>query len=70
MEYRNVNSSNIKQIGYDMKKRVLRIIFHSGAVYDYTDVDQNVYSDFISAPSIGKYFSVRIKNAYPYVRKI
>ncbi|HCI6410230.1 TPA: KTSC domain-containing protein, partial [Klebsiella quasipneumoniae subsp. similipneumoniae] len=36
-----------------------------GAIYQYYDVTEDVYTDLLNASSIGSYFSNNIRNAYP-----
>ena len=66
MELRTVNSSNLKQVGYDKKGKVLRVIFTSGACYDYYSVDEQMFRHLIQSPSVGKFFHRYIKNSYKY----
>jgi hypothetical protein len=60
----SVNSSHIKSIGYDVKRKVLEIQFKNGATYEYQDVPVWVRADMISSDSIGKYFHENIKGKY------
>jgi hypothetical protein len=39
-----VSSSNISSIGYDPKSQTLEIEFHSGGIYQYDGVAQNLYN--------------------------
>ena len=64
-----VQSSNLRSVGYDSSTKVLEIEFHSGGIYQYSNVSENVYSALISASSKGKYFASYIKDSYP-ARKI
>ncbi|WP_235428357.1 MULTISPECIES: KTSC domain-containing protein [Xenorhabdus] len=47
----------------------MEIAFHSGGIYQYDGVPDNVHQGLISASSKGKYFHQYIKNVYPY-RKV
>lgn len=60
---KSVISSNIESIGYE--NGVLEIAFHSGGIYQYSGVSQNIYSSFMTAPSHGKYFHDYIREIYP-----
>ncbi len=62
----SVDSSNIDSVGYDSDERTLRVQFHSGRVYDYLNVDQDVYRDLINATSVGSYFNSNIRTFYNY----
>ena len=57
MEVRKVSSSNIDQIGYDVTAKLLRVVFMSGKVYDYTGVDQQTYDNLMQHPSKGQFFN-------------
>lgn len=61
-----VSSSNIQSIGYE--NGTLYIAFHSGGLYSYSGVPENVYQSLMAADSHGKFFHAYIKNAYPYQR--
>ena len=61
MERIPVVSSNIISAGYDPEKQLLEIEFKGNVVWQYTGVPENVWMEFISAPSQGKYFSSQIR---------
>lgn len=63
-----VASSNIVSVGYDAPSETLEVEFQSGTVYQYYNISQATYVQFMEAPSKGQFFSVYIKNAYPYSR--
>lgn len=63
-----VSSSNIASIGYDQKTQTLEVEFLKSGVYQYFDVPQAVYEEFISAESKGKYLANKIKGNYRYAR--
>jgi hypothetical protein len=50
-----VESSNIKAIGYDKPTRKLRIQFKSG-LYEYVNVEKQLFDGFLEAESKGKFF--------------
>jgi hypothetical protein len=62
-----VQSSNIVSVGYDEKSKVLEIEFDNG-IYQYFDVPQDVYEDFMNAPSLGKFFHKEIKGKYRFTQ--
>ena len=68
MERIPVNSSAIVSIGYDQATITLEIAFIQGDVYQYFDVPDVVYQEFISAESHGKYFHANIKDNYRCVK--
>lgn len=61
-----VNSSNLSAVGYE--GNTPRILFHSGWMYDYTGVPEDVYNNLLNASSKGSYHAEYIKNSYPYHR--
>lgn len=61
-----VSSSNIASVGY--ANGILYIQFHSGGLYSYDNVPEDVYHNLIHAASHGRYFHANIKNVYPYHR--
>ena len=64
-----VLSREIEWIGYEEKNHMLQVEFITGGVYQYENVPQRVYQEFLSADSHGRYFESRIKGSYPF-RKI
>lgn len=68
MERVSVSSSNIASVGYDEETKVLEVEFHSGAVYQYLNVEQIIYNDMIGSSSVGKYFIANVKDSYSFIR--
>lgn len=64
MERRDVNSSNIRSIGYDFSSSTLEIAFHSGGTWEYYDFPESAWHEFDSAESHGKYFNANIRNQF------
>jgi len=64
MNRQPVSSSNIASIGYDPTGRTLEIEFHSGGIYQYYEVSQNLYENLMAAASHGEYFDQNIKGHY------
>lgn len=58
-----IESSNIKEIGYDIDNAILYLRFDSG-VYQYTSVSNAVVLNLLFAESIGKFFHKNIKLNY------
>jgi hypothetical protein len=59
-----VDSSNVSAFKYDASSRVFSIRFHSGRVYQFKDVPDNVVEEFSTADSKGKFFNANIKHNY------
>lgn len=69
MQRTNVESSNLKSVGYDEKNSILEIEFLHGGLYQYYSVPKSVYEGLMSADSHGKYFDRNVKKAgYRYKR--
>lgn len=66
MKREHVNSSNIESIGYDLRSQTLEIEFLNGSIYQYFDVPENVFIDFKTADSQGKYLASNIKGHFRY----
>ena len=64
----SVESSNLASIGYDEESKTLEIQFHSGGIYQYDDVEKEIYDELMSADSKGRYFMSMIRGAYSYGR--
>ncbi len=63
-----VSSTNIVSAGYDASSETLEIEFKDGAVYQYFNVSEALYEQFLQAPSKGQFFNVYIKNCVPFSR--
>lgn len=59
-----VQSSNLKSVGYDAETKTLEVEFHDGGLYQYFNVPAVVHRDLLNASSIGQYFSFFIKTTY------
>lgn len=64
MQRHPVESSNIRSIGYDSDEGLLEVEFHSGGVYQYREVPENVFQRFLCASSKGRFFHQNIKGRY------
>ena len=64
-----VLSREIEWIGYEHKRNMLQVEFIVGAIYQYENVPEMVYQEFLTAPSHGRFFESNIKNKYQ-TRKI
>jgi hypothetical protein len=47
---------------------VLEIEFQNDGVYQYEDVEQDIYTDLMAAPSKGRYFTDRIRDNFSWRR--
>lgn len=65
-----MNSSIIKKAVYNFTANTLKVEFESGAIYEYSNVDSQMYEDFCKAESQGKFFNEKIKNNYEHSKLI
>jgi hypothetical protein len=59
-------SSVIRAMHYDPGSKTLRVIFLSGAIYDYKEVPERVYENMKAAPSKGIFLNREIKGRYDF----
>lgn len=59
-----VDSSAIASAGYDEAKRLLRLEYKSGRIYDYFNVPPEIYEDVLNADSAGEFVNLEIKPNY------
>ncbi len=69
MYRQRVESSAVRSVGYDKKRRILEVEVAGGAVYQYLDVPAREYFALVSADSVGRYYNQQIKEAYEF-RKV
>lgn len=62
-----VESSNIAAVGHT--DGTLTVQFKSGAIYDYADVPSEVFEEFVSADSVGRYFNQNLVGRYGAVKR-
>ncbi|MBA7590381.1 hypothetical protein ES708_32497 [subsurface metagenome] len=68
LDWTEVESSNIKKVGYAAALEELHIKFNSGTEYAYLEVPPEVFDALIGAPSKGKFLNAEIKGKYEYQR--
>ena len=68
MRRETVQSSVIAAIGYDERRRLLEIEFHTRRVYAYSDVPPSVYRELLAAASIGSHFNRYVRDRYVCAR--
>jgi hypothetical protein len=61
-----VVSKTLATVAYDGTRRLLRLEFRSGAVYDYFDVPSDVHQGLMEANSHGGYFNRNIRGRFRY----
>jgi hypothetical protein len=61
-----VNSSNIKSIGYDVTLAILEVEFTSLDVYQYFNVQEFLFHQFLNSSSHGQFLNDNIRYNYRY----
>jgi len=69
MERIQVNSSNIRSIGYDVTSSILEVEFTSNEVYQYFNVPEYLFQQFLNAQSHGQFLNDNIRYNYRYQKK-
>ena len=64
-----VSSSNIDSVGYNNVSRKLRIKFNNKSVFDYADVNPELFNDLMDADSVGKFFHANVRNKFKGEKK-
>lgn len=65
-----VESTLIKEVGYDAATQTLTIVFVTdNAKYEYYGVPQEVYEQLMAAESKGSFFTKNIKDQYRFEKK-
>ncbi|PSB54356.1 KTSC domain-containing protein [Chamaesiphon polymorphus] len=62
------HSTMAAQVGYDYDREILQIEFNSGAVYQYSEVEPELWEDLQATDSIGSFYNQEIKGYYPSTR--
>ena len=68
MNINSVESATLAAIGYDDRRKILQLEFHSRAVYRYVEVPGAVYEALVAVPSKGRYFNEAIRGRFSYSR--
>lgn len=63
-----IASTNVASAGYDEPSQTLEVGFNNGSVYQYYNVGQALFEQFMQSASKGQFLNLYIKNAYPYSR--
>lgn len=63
-----LQSSTIAEAVYHPATLILEVIFHSGHVYRYSGVPKDLVTQFLQAPSVGRFYNRTIKGKFPSMR--
>jgi hypothetical protein len=61
-----VNSSELRWVGYDESALLLEVEFNSGEVYRYFKVPAQLVLELLKAESIGRYFNAHIRSKFKF----
>lgn len=61
-------STNISEAFYQSDTQVLELYFHSGHIYRYAGITQNIFQQLVRAPSTGKFYNEHIRGQYTSLR--
>ena len=64
------HSAAIQSFDYDPEKKILRIEFAHGGVYQYHDVPESIYKGLKETPSTGRYFNAQIRDKFGFDREV
>lgn len=64
-----VSSSMIRAVDYDAKAKILYVLFRSGDLYEYYEVEPSIFQELLNAPSKGSYMRKHIVDCYKYAKK-
>lgn len=63
-----LGSAVLKAVGYDPQRRVLRVRFPNGRLYDYLDVEPKRWAEMMAAESRGAFFNRHIRDEHRFRR--
>jgi hypothetical protein len=63
-----VISSNVAARGYSPERALLVVQFTDGSIYEYTDVPEDVWHRFSTAPSQGRFVWRELRDVFAYQR--
>ena len=61
-----VETASLASVGYDEQARVLEIEFRNGGIYRYSGVTKEFFSQFMTANSKGRFFTIKIRGRFPF----
>ena len=64
MRMETIESDAINAVGYDDRRRILRVTFRTGKSYEYLGVPREEHRQFMNAESRGTYMNQVIKRTY------
>jgi hypothetical protein len=61
-----VQSSELRWVGYEESTFLLEVEFQSGEIYRYFDVPARLVLELLEAKSIGRFFNGRIRSKFKF----
>jgi hypothetical protein len=58
----------IAAAGYDKESKTLQVLFHTGDLYEYYEVEPETFQELLDAPSKGRYMLSHIIDFYAYTK--
>jgi len=68
LNWTDVDSSNVRRVGYHEDTRTLCVEFSNGGLYTYSDVDNEIFVSMVHAESVGRYLNQMVKVMHPYTK--
>ena len=65
MNMTDVDSSMILSVGYDARKKTMRVLFTSGKTYEYQGVPAVIHKGLMDSASKGNYMNGYVIDCYP-----
>jgi hypothetical protein len=62
----DVQSSELRCVGYEEPTRLLEVEFHSGEIYRYFGVPARLVLELLEADSIGRFFNAYIRSKFEF----
>lgn len=62
VDMRDVDSTAVSQVGYDMPKKRLYVNFRRGGIWYYDGISQEVFENILDSNSIGETVNILIRS--------
>jgi len=61
-------STMITSTAYNPHTETMELVFCNGGIYEYHQIEEEIYQELIASTSIGEYFNDHIRMKYPYTK--
>jgi lysyl-tRNA synthetase class 2 len=58
----------INKYVYNFATKTLKVEFNGGSLYEYSNVESDLYDELCKSESTGKFFNEKIKNNYEHIQ--